>query len=110
MLINWIKKITEKLREIPLPKFIKDFMAALDNSKSGHGLKKWLTVGFFWIIFEATLRFTTKDNLVEVLIILSSTLLALAGIYSVANYQDKKLTIKDNKPTEDANTGKPEEP
>jgi len=112
-IIDWIKKILEKIREIKLPKFINDFLVAMDNSKNGHSLKKWLAVGFFWIIAKVTIENTNEHNLLEVIIALSTTLLTLAGIYTMYDFKNKKLDAqvnKDNKPTEDANTGNPEEP
>lgn len=57
--------------------FFKNFFLALNNKQEGHSLKKWLAVGFFWLCAICVYRYTDKDNVEGVLIILTSMITAL---------------------------------
>lgn len=57
--------------------FFKNFFLALNNKKEGHSLKKWLSVGFFWLVAICVFRYTDKDNVEGVLVILTSMITAL---------------------------------
>ncbi len=57
--------------------FFKSFFLALNNKPEGHSLKKWLAVGFFWLVAVCVFRYTDKDNVEGVLIILTSMITAL---------------------------------
>lgn len=96
-LISKIKTIVEKLQEIKLPKFLQNFLTAMDNTQMGQSLKKWLAVGFFWLTVHVTIRNTTEKNLELVLTILCTTLLALVGIEHIFKYKVKALETKDTK-------------
>lgn len=100
-IINYAKKRVDALYTIRLPKFLRDFLSAMDNSPIGQSLKKWLAVGFFWIITVVTIENTSKENLLEVLVTLCSTLTLLLGIEHVFKYKVKKL---ENKGTETTKT------
>lgn len=78
-------------------KFLADFFEALTNKKSGHSLRKWLAVGFFWLTADVTIRYTNESNLAMVLGILTGMITALVITYTVGNHQDQKL----NKPIDE---------
>ncbi len=70
-----------------IKEFAEGFLKAMDNHFLGHSLKKWLTVGIFWLMVVLCLRYTDPTNLVVVLGILSGLLLTLMGL----NVADKKV-------------------
>lgn len=72
-------------------KFFGDFFEAMNNKKSGHSLRKWLAVGFFWLMATVCLRYTTSENLDVVLTILAGMITSLVITYSVGNYAHQKL-------------------
>lgn len=71
--------------------FFDNFFGALRDKSGSHSLKKWICVGIFWVYAETSVRFTTKDNLVEVLAVHAGLIVTLLGIHT---YQK----IKTNKP------------
>jgi FtsH-binding integral membrane protein len=75
-------------------KFISDFLHAMDNKTEGHSLRKWLTVGFFWLVLFLCLKYTNSENLDIIIGILTGLISALIITYSVSNIQEKKLDIK----------------
>lgn len=98
-MMKWFKKFFPDTYE-----FIKNFFKALNNKNEGHSLRKWLSVGFFWLIVEAVLRFTTPENLSTVVTILSGMITTLIVTYTVGNYHDQKLRKKSDLPTDNGNT------
>ncbi len=72
--------------------FIKNFFNGLNNSKLGHSLKKWLAVGTFWLMAVVVFKYTTSENLFEIVGTLSALIVTLMGI----NVVDKKTngTVK----------------
>jgi hypothetical protein len=72
-------------------KFITDFFDAMNNKKSGHSLRKWLAVGFYWIMLTLSLRYTDQANLVPVLGIHGGLITALVITYTAGNIQEKKI-------------------
>jgi hypothetical protein len=85
-MITWFKKTFPDSYE-----FIRNFFKALNNKSEGHSLRKWLAIGFFWIISECVLRFTDANNVVSVITVLSGMITTLIVTYTVGNYQEKKL-------------------
>lgn len=71
--------------------FFHDMARAMDNRKGGHSLRKWLAVGFYWLMWLLSVRFTTEDNLVVVLGIHAGMITTLIITYSAANVAEKKL-------------------
>jgi hypothetical protein len=87
--MNWIQ------RNFPQStKFVSDFFEAMNNKASGHSLRKWLAVGFFWLSAKVTLSYTDKDNLIMVLTILSGMITTLIITYTVGNVHMKKTETK----------------
>lgn len=72
-------------------KFLADFFEAMNNKKSGHSLRKWLAVGFFWLMADLSLQYTTSENLTIVLGIHAGMITSLVITYSVANHAEQKL-------------------
>lgn len=81
--------------------FISNFFEALSNNKSGHSLRKWLAVGFWWIMFILSMKYTTTENLIPVLTIHSGMITALIITYTAGNIQEKKIDNLLKKPTTD---------
>lgn len=81
----------EKIRN-----FIKNFLSGLNNSRLGHSLKKWLAVGTFWLMFIVVLKYTTSENLFEIVGTLATLIVTLMGV----NVYDKKIN---STPKEDPN-------
>lgn len=77
--------------------FFKSFFLALNNRSEGHSLKKWLAVGFFWLCAVCVFRFTDKDNVEGVLVILTSmiTALVITNTVQVTKMNTKKDEVKD---------------
>lgn len=71
--------------------FFTDFFDAMNNRKSGHSLRKWLAVGFYWLMFLLSLRYTTTENLVAVLGIHAGMITALIITYTSGNIKERKL-------------------
>jgi hypothetical protein len=80
--------------------FLKGFFGATDNKPGGQSLRKWLAIGFFWLTASLSVEYTDKDNLVSVIVVLTSMITALIITYTTGNIQEKKL---DKKP--DAGSG-----
>lgn len=74
-----------------MKQFIQSFFKSMENSPEGHSLRKWLSVGCFWLIVFLTVRNTTSENLEWVLWILSPTMLAFAGLYTWGNIKEKQI-------------------
>ena len=72
-------------------KFFTDFFDAMNNKKSGHSLRKWLAVGFYWIMLTLSLRYTDQTNLVPVLGIHAGMITALVITYTAGNIQQSKV-------------------
>lgn len=77
-------------------KFLSDFFKAMSTENGGHSLRKWLAVGFFWLVSVCVFRYTNTDNVVLVLAALTAMITALVITYSVSNHQANKLEA--NKP------------
>lgn len=78
--------------------FFVDFFEAMNNKSTGHSLRKWLSVGFFWIIAEISFKFTNPDNLISVLTILAGMVTALTVTYTVGNTVQHKINKKSKEP------------
>lgn len=76
--------------------FIKNFLSGLSNSHLGHSLKKWLAVGTFWLMVIVVIKYTTSENLFEIVGTLATLILTLMGV----NVYDKKVN---GAPKEDPN-------
>ena len=81
--------------------FVGDFFSALNNKSEGHSLRKWLALGFFWLIGVLVVRYTDNNNVASVITVLSGMITSLIVTYTVGNYHEKKLD-KPNPPTDGA--------
>ncbi len=72
-------------------KFFADFFEAMTAKKSGHSLRKWLAVGFYWIMFILSIKYTTSENLTAVLAIHAGMITALVITYTAGNIQERKI-------------------
>lgn len=77
-------------------KFFSDFFEAMTNKKSGHSLRKWLAVGYYWITWILSIRYTTPENLSAVLTINAGMVTALVITYTAGNIQEKKIDASNN--------------
>ena len=75
-------------------KFCGDFFKAMSNEPGGHSLRKWLAVGFYWLMFKISMTQTTPENLVPVLSIHAGLITALIITYTVGNNADLKTKLK----------------
>lgn len=92
MIINFLKK------NFPyFYKFIRNFFKALNNTPEGHSLRKWLSVGFFWLISILVLRYTDNNNLVSIVTVLCGMITTLIVTYSISNYKEKQLNSQSSK-------------
>ena len=71
--------------------FLKGFFGATDNKPGGQSLRKWLSIGFFWLFCTLCVEFTDKDNLISVITVIASMITALIITYTAGNIQEKKL-------------------
>lgn len=71
--------------------FLKGFFGATDNRPGGQSLRKWLAIGFFWLICSLCVKYTDKDNLVSVITVLAGMIVSLIITYTAGNLQEKKL-------------------
>jgi hypothetical protein len=71
--------------------FLKGFFGATDNKPGGQSLRKWLSIGFFWLFCTLCVEFTDKENLVAVITVIASMITALIITYTAGNIQEKKL-------------------
>jgi hypothetical protein len=71
--------------------FLKGFFSATDNKPGGQSLRKWLSIGFFWLMCTLCVEFTDKDNLISVITVISSLITALIITNTAGNYYEKKL-------------------
>jgi hypothetical protein len=76
--------------------FIKNFFGGLNNSRLGHSLKKWLAIGTFWLMSIVVIKYTTSENLFEIVGTLATLIVTLMGV----NVYDKKTN---GAPKEDPN-------
>ncbi len=83
--------------------FFLDFFQSMNNSKSGHSLRKWLAVGFYWIMFKLSMSYTTEANVTAVLAIHAGMITALIITYTAGNIAQNKIN-KTTKPEEDEAT------
>jgi hypothetical protein len=81
-------------------KFLTDFLDAMNNKKSGHSLRKWLAVGFYWIMATLSFRYTDQANLVPVLGIHGGLITALVITYTAGNIQERKIESPETTPDE----------
>lgn len=79
-------------------KFLTDFFDAMNNRKSGHSLRKWLAVGFYWIMASLSFKYTDETNLVPVLGIHAGMITALIITYTAGNIQERKLEPNEPSP------------
>lgn len=91
---------TSNIPGFQLPKFLQDFLHAMNNSKFGHSLKKWMAVGVFWLIAHIVEKNTTPDNLIPVLGILGGLLATLMGLNSFFVHKDRQLSKDEPKDQE----------
>jgi len=105
----WVRNALKWLKETfpGVYKFFSDFFKGMNNKEEGHSLKRWLTVGMFWLIFHITEENTTAENLEYVLAIHVTAMLSLAGIYTYSNIKTKRLDIESTKTN---NNNAPTEP
>lgn len=80
-------------------KFLTDFFDAMNNKKSGHSLRKWLAVGFYWIMATLSFRYTDATNLVPVLGIHAGLITALVITYTTGNIQERKIDVNTSEET-----------
>jgi len=79
-------------------KFLTDFFEAMNNKQTGHSLRKWLAVGFYWIMFKISMQFTTPENVVMVLGVHGGMVTALIITYTVGNNAQQKIEKGITKP------------
>ena len=72
-------------------KFGSDFFNAMKNDKSGQSLRKWLSVGFFWLSAYLAVKFTTENNLIAVLGILTGMIISLCVTYTAGNNREQRI-------------------
>lgn len=82
--------------------FIRNFFKALNNKSEGHSLRKWLTIGFFWLTGVLVVRYTDNNNLVSVITVLCSMITSLIVTYTVGNYKEKQLTTPPTPPKDES--------
>lgn len=82
--------------------FFKNFFDAMNNKKEGHSLRKWLAVGFFWLIAVIVYRYTDQNNAVEMVLVLSGMITSLIITYTVGN--NRLARIEKDKDNKDTNT------
>lgn len=70
--------------------FIAEFFDAMNTRRTGQSLRKWLAVGFFWLMAKLALEHTTNDTLVSVLTVLASMITALIITYSITGNAGSK--------------------
>jgi len=80
--------------KLKTPKFFRDFLDAMNNEPGGHALKKWISVGFFWLIVIVVLLYTNDSNLEGVLTILAGACTLFSGINSHYKYKNRQLDEK----------------
>lgn len=87
--------------------FIRNFFKALNNRPGGHSLRKWLSIGVFWILAEICIRYTDPNNAVSMATVLSGLITTLMITNTVGNHYATKIE-KTNKETN--GTGNTDEP
>ena len=98
-MIKWFKSTFPDTTE-----FIRNFFKTMNNKAEGHSLRKWISVGCFWILAKICVMYTDNTNVVSVATVISSLITALIITNTVGNYQEKKLDKLPNIPT-DAGAG-----
>lgn len=81
--------------------FLKGFFDAMTNRKEGQSLRKWLAVGFFWLVSVMCIRFTDSTNVVSIVTILCSMITSLVITYTVGNFKEQKLDKQPDAPKTD---------
>jgi len=71
--------------------FVRNFFKALNNKPGGHSLRKWLSIGVFWVLAEVAIRFTDNNNAVTMATVLSGLIVSLVVTNTVGNHYDKKV-------------------
>lgn len=84
--------------------FVRNFFQALNNKPGGHSLRKWMAIGFFWLVSTLCIEYTDANNLVTVITVLCSMITSLIITYTVGNYHEQKLTKTPNTPPTNGNT------
>jgi len=74
--------------------FTDKFLGAMGNTPGSFSLRKWLSVGLFWLVSYVTIKNTNEQNIEMVLTILTPCMVTMAGIYSYFNNKDKKLDLE----------------
>lgn len=82
-------------------KFAIDFLDAMSNKEGGQSLRKWLSVGSFWVMAFISVKFTTEKELVLVLGVWAGLITALVITYTTGNVKEKKINAE-SKLNEDA--------
>lgn len=91
-------------------RFIAGFFNAMDNESGAHSqsLRKWLAVGFFWLLCVIVIRYTDATNIIAMATILTSMITALVITYTVGNIKERKIDTTDkpleSKPTDEQPT------
>jgi hypothetical protein len=85
-MISWIKKTFPDTYE-----FIRNFFKALNNKAGGHSLRKWLSIGVFWVLSVICIRYTDVNNAVSMATVLAGLIVSLIVTNTVGNHYDKKL-------------------
>jgi hypothetical protein len=84
--------------------FIRNFFKALNNLPGGHSLRKWLSIGVFWVLSVVCIRYTDNTNVVSIATVLSGLMTSLVITNTVGNHYALK-TENSNKPTDEPNSG-----
>jgi xanthine/uracil permease len=74
--------------------FVRNFFKALNNKSEGHSLRKWLSIGFFWLVGTLVVEYTDNNNVVSVITVLCGMITSLVVTYTVGNYKEKQITAK----------------
>lgn len=98
-IVQWFKRTFPDTVE-----FIRNFFKTMNNKPEGHSIRKWLSVGCFWILAEICIKYTDANTIVAVAGVLSALITTLVITHTVGNYQDKKLD-KLTTPTPDGGSG-----
>ena len=85
-MIKWLKETFPDSYE-----FIRNFFKALNNRPGGHSLRKWLSIGVFWILGIVCIEYTDANNLVSIATVLSALITSLVITNTVGNIQEKKV-------------------
>lgn len=70
--------------------YVAEFFDSMNTRKSGQSLRKWLAVGFFWLMTKLAIEHTTNESLVPVLTVLAGMITALIITYSITSNAHSK--------------------